>query len=203
MRPKFVIILLLLAAAVAGGIYFLRPKPVTPSVPPPVETAVTPAAETVPAPAKNSPPAEPVAPAKPVEEAVAAAPAAVSLPPTAVATGGTLTVEERAVAIEKLQDWSTHDATDHEALTNIVAALSSPDAKVRSAAVDATRELGSKDAIPALKAAAAATEDKDEKLALLEAAHFLTLPMLGSPEAAQDTPDDQKNELPATEPTKP
>jgi hypothetical protein len=209
MRPKFVITFLLLAVAVFGAIILLKPKPAAPPAPPFAETTTTAPPETARPPAKKLPPVENAAPVKSVEEAVAAVPetAPANNPPpapAATATNEVLTVLERTAAIDRLQDWSTHDAKDTDALTNIVAALSSPDEKVREAAIDATRELGSKDAIPALTEAAAHTSDPDEKKALLDAIKFLKLPLLGTPEAMQDPPaDNDKPEPPATEPTKP
>jgi hypothetical protein len=208
MRPKFVISFLLFAVAVFGAIFLLKPKPAAPSAPTSAETTATAPTATAPAPAKQSLSPEIATPAKPVEEAVAAvlktAPASNPPPASAAATSVALTVEERAAAIEKLQDWGTHDAKDTEALTNIVAALASPDEKIREAAIDATRELASKDAIPALTDAAARTTDHNEKKALLDAVEFLKLPLLGTPEANQDAPaENVKPELPAADPAKP
>lgn len=65
---------------------------------------------------------------------------------------------------------------DAESLNHIVADLTSPDKEIREAAVEATKQFGSADAIPSLKAAADSTENIEDKAAYLEAADFLSLP---------------------------
>ena len=67
---------------------------------------------------------------------------------------------------------------DPASLKLIVTDLTSPDKGVRMAAIEATKQFGSADAIPALKAAADSTDDLEAKTAYLEAAHFLSLPKL-------------------------
>src|SRR5262245_22460414 len=65
---------------------------------------------------------------------------------------------------------------DSEALRNILAELNNSDREIRKAAVDATIQFGSREAIPVLSAAAAKAKDRQEKLALQEAIEFLALP---------------------------
>jgi HEAT repeat protein len=87
-----------------------------------------------------------------------------------------LSTKERADEIDRLQDWSMND--DTESLNHIVADLTSPDKEIREAAIEATKQFGSADAIPSLKAAADSTENIEDKTAYLEAADFLSLPSM-------------------------
>jgi HEAT repeat protein len=89
-----------------------------------------------------------------------------------------LTPEQHQTAIDaetdRLQEWSVND--DPASLSNILADLTNPDKEIRVAAIEAARQFGSADAIPALKAAADATDDLQEKNDDLQAADFLSLP---------------------------
>jgi HEAT repeat protein len=89
-----------------------------------------------------------------------------------------LTPEQRQAAIDaetdRLQDWSLSD--DPGVLPNILADLSNPEKEVREAAIEATKQFGSSNAIPTLRAAVANTTDPEEQIALLEAVEFLSLP---------------------------
>src|SRR5208282_3514020 len=58
--------------------------------------------------------------------------------------------KERAAGIDRLQDWSMND--DAESLNHIVAGLTSPEKEIREAAIEATKQSGSTNAISALKA---------------------------------------------------
>ena len=91
-----------------------------------------------------------------------------------VATNAELTLEERTTQIERLEEWSRNE--DKQSLTNIIGYLANPDKEVRAAAIEATKQFGSADAIPALKAAAQSADNIEDKLAYLEAAEFLSLP---------------------------
>ena len=77
---------------------------------------------------------------------------------------------------DRLQQLSMSD--DPISLSNILADLTSPEKEIRAAAIEATKQFGSTNAIPALKAAAEASEDHEEKAAFLEAVDFLSLPSL-------------------------
>jgi hypothetical protein len=59
-------------------------------------------------------------------------------------------------------------------LNTILNDLDNPDARIRKAAVEDVVQFESPDAIPALKAAMAATDDLDEKMRLKKAVDFLT-----------------------------
>lgn len=67
---------------------------------------------------------------------------------------------------------------DNTSFSNILVRLTSKDQEIRAAAIEAARQFGSSNAIPALTAAADATDDLREKIECLDAAEFLTLPAL-------------------------
>jgi hypothetical protein len=99
--------------------------------------------------------------------------------PVSVATN-VVTPEQRQAAIETeidhLQEWSTSD--DPAMLANILTDLSNPEKEIREAAIEATKQFGSSNAIPTVKNVAANTADPDEQIALLQAAEFLSLPSI-------------------------
>lgn len=153
MRPKFVFFLLLLVFLVVAAAVLLQ-KNLSPDKLKPES-----AAPSVVAPAAVPPPALP---------APVAVPAVVKI----------LTPEERQAAInaekEQLYTWSMND--DSQSLSNILSALTSPEKEVRLAAIEATKQFGSTNAIPVLKAVAASSDDTQEQIAMLEAADFISLP---------------------------
>ena len=77
---------------------------------------------------------------------------------------------------EELMNLSWMD--DRASLDAILAELSNPDAEIRRAALAATLNFGSRDAIPRLQSAALAADDPREKLELENAAEHLKLPTL-------------------------
>lgn len=151
MRPKFVLAVLLLAfLAVSAAVLLKQPKP----------------------PAKSQTPVPPVVVAP-------AAPSAYVPPPAAApAVAKIQTPEEHRAAIDaekdRLYTWSM--SGDSRNLPNIVADLSSTEKEIRMAAIEATKQLGDTNAIPALKEAAAKTDDNEEAIAMLQAADFIALP---------------------------
>jgi len=149
-RPKVVFSILLVAALALGGGIFLKRL----SSPPLPDITATPVA-TAPVPA--------------------APPVSVPLP---VITKKAATPEERRAAIheesERLAVWSMNN--DLQSLSNILGDLTSPEKEIRMAAIEATKQFDSTNAIPVLKAMAANTDDHEEAIALLEAADFLSLP---------------------------
>ena len=162
MRPKFVLALILFAVLVlAAAFYFKQPvsQPQPPSV---VETTALP-----PPTAKSAPATAPDSAKFPMPQPVAAV-----VP--------SMTPEEKQSYIEaetsRLQDLSAQD--DPASLSAIVNDLTNSEKEVRLAAIEATKQFGSKDAIPVLQADVASAADTDEKIALLEAADFLALPTL-------------------------
>jgi len=184
MRPKFVFALLLFACLVVGAAWFLKEhlgggtEPSANAGPatfvPPVHSNVVVMA------------ASPLAP-KPASLPVVPPSTNTAMPPT-----NTVAPEPSQEAIDaevdRLQDWSMND--DPESLSNILADLTNSVKEVREAAIDAAKQFGSTNAIPALKAAAETTDDLQEKIAYLEAADFLSLPPLEfSGLAVQKTPE--------------
>jgi uncharacterized protein YdaT len=166
MRPKFVFALLLLALLALGGVFFLKQH---------LGNGATP-------PAAISVPVESNAMAS-----VAPPPAPMPVP-VAPAVTNVLSPEQRQTAIDAetdhLQDWSMNE--DPASLSNILADLTNPEKEIRDAAIEATKQFGSTNAIPTLKAVAANTTDTQEQIDLLEAANFLSLPSLVvTPQPAQ------------------
>ena len=82
----------------------------------------------------------------------------------------------------ELMDLGMND--DSQSLNTILSELSNRDPEIRKAAVEATVQFGSRDAIPNLTDAAAQTDDPQEKAEIMEAIQFLKLPTL-SEAAAQ------------------
>ena len=78
----------------------------------------------------------------------------------------TLTADQRQAAIDaevdRLQNWSM--GNDPASLSNILADLTNPEKDIRDAAIEATEQFGSSNAIPALKVAANNTDDTQEKM---------------------------------------
>lgn len=157
MRPKIIIIILLAGLASVTGILLIKHQG---SSPPAAPIAIT---ETKPAPPQT-------------------APAITNVPPPAPAPVATnaLTSEQRQAAIDaetaRLQQWSMND--DPASLSSILADLTNSEKEIREAAIEAAEQFGSTNAIPILKNLAANDEDPEEKAALLEAAHFLSLPSI-------------------------
>ena len=158
MRPKIVVIILLAGLAGVTGILLIKHQGSPPPAAAPIAIAeIKPAAaQTVPAITNVPPPA-----------------------PAPVATN-TLTPEQREEAInaetDRLQQWAMNN--DPASLSAILADLTNPEKEVRTAAIEAAEQYGSTNAIPILNNVAAKDEDAEEKAALLEAAHFLSLPSI-------------------------
>jgi hypothetical protein len=102
-----------------------------------------------------------------------------------VVTNASLTLEERVAQIDQLDEWSRNN--DKQSLSNIVSRLTSPDKEVRAAAIEATKQFGSAEAIPSLKAASESVESLQEKIDYLEAIEFLSLPGM---EVTPTTPEE-------------
>jgi len=173
MRPKVVIIVFFAAFLVLGAALLVKRSPIEPK--PAATMTETPAAPAIPAPASS-------------------VPETVVVPPPQT---NSVTPEQRQEAVDaetdRLQQWSMKD--DPASLSNILADLTNPEKEVREAAINATKEFGSTNAIPALKAAAEATEDLQEKIAYLDAAQFLTIPPIDfSGPSAAPTPDQVQRE---------
>lgn len=159
MRPKVVLTLIACALAVISAALILKPRKENAVPPPPVAEA--PATSEV---VNASPPPAP-------------APLPVTPPPQ---PAHVMTDDERQSAIDaevgRLQDWSMNN--DPASLSNILLDLTNSEKDVRDAAIEATKQFDSTNAIPTLKAVAMNTTDTDEQIALLEAVKFLELPPL-------------------------
>jgi hypothetical protein len=154
MRPKFIITLGLLTFLILCAAFLLKRQLGSASAPPARAEIATPATAAA--------------------TSVAPPPAPITIPATNV-----LTEEQRLAAIDaerdRLQEWSMN-SDDPASLSHILADLTSPEKEIRDAAIEATKQYGSSNAIPTLKAVAANTADTEEQIALLEAAYFLSLP---------------------------
>jgi hypothetical protein len=160
--------LLLVALLVLGAAFFLNQLLIRHPANPPVPAGVAAASTT-------SEPATAVFPAA-AQTDTASSPPMMAAP---VATNA-LTPEQQQAAIDaetdRLQQWSMND--DPVSLSNILADLTNSEKEVREAAIEATKQFGSTNAIPTLKAVAANTTDPEEQIALLQAANFLSLPAI-------------------------
>ncbi len=78
--------------------------------------------------------------------------------------------------VHELSDLAWFD--DADSLKKILAELSNPQPQIRAAALAATREFGSREAVPYLQAIAEKSKDSVEKNKLAELIEFLNLPTL-------------------------
>jgi len=78
--------------------------------------------------------------------------------------------------VEELMDLVMND--DPNSLDTILSELTNRDPEIRKAALEASIQFGSRDAIPKLIDAASQTDDPKEKAAIVEAIEFLKLPSL-------------------------
>jgi HEAT repeat protein len=89
-----------------------------------------------------------------------------------------VSAEDRQEAIdaevERVERLGMND--DGASLSGILQALTNSEKEVRLAAIEATKQFGSTNAIPALKVAAENANDLKEKIAASEAVDFLSLP---------------------------
>jgi hypothetical protein len=83
---------------------------------------------------------------------------------------------EAQVSAEQLIQLSMNN--DSASLQTILGQLRNPDRDMRKAALEATIQFGSRDALPSLADAAQQTADASEKAEILAAAEFLKLPSL-------------------------
>ncbi len=85
--------------------------------------------------------------------------------------------EARVTArIAQLRDLSRK--TDRASLETLLSEVKSPELEIRQAALDAISQSGHRAAIPALREAAAQTEDSRDKQAIVEVIEFISLPTL-------------------------
>ena len=96
--------------------------------------------------------------------------------PSPAVVASTADVDYVSHRIELLDKLSMND--DAGSLQVILSELTNSDARIRKAALEATIQFDSADAIPTLKQDAAIAQDPVEKQALLDAAKFLALPSI-------------------------
>jgi hypothetical protein len=160
MRPKFVVVLLLLALLALGAGLLLKQH----------------------LGGGSSAPAKSVAVASPVPgtgvAAEATPPPELAPAPLPVAPAPILTAEQRQEAIDAEVDrlYELSMKEDMASLSNILSDLTNTNNEIREAAIESAKQFGSTNAIPALKAAAETTDDLQEKIDYLEAADFLSVP---------------------------
>ena len=173
MRPKFVIALLLVTAIFIGGAIYLK-QHLGPAAPPVVP-------EVVAAPAPESPQKNVVADLPPLPP-----PAPVPAPVPALSPEQQLAATDAEIERLRVAGLSDNPAD----LQIILADLSSPEKEIREAALNAAKQFGSTNAIPALLTAATNAVDPKEKIELTEAADFIALPSLAfNTNAVPQTPE--------------
>jgi hypothetical protein len=170
MRPKFLFVLLLSALLVLGAAFFLKQY-----------------LGNVTAPLQNFSNVESIVPPQPAKTI------SISVVKNDSLIVSTMTPEQHEASIDAeadhLRELSMND--DAASLSDILADLTNSEKEIRSAAIEAARQFGSPNAIPALKTAAANTTDPGEQAALLAAADYLSLPSFGDPNVITATPLDQ------------
>jgi hypothetical protein len=187
MRPRLVILIPVLLVVVATAAWFLGgPKPPVPTddpVPPVTDqTADADAGTTNPLPG-----ATPGTEVPRVSASSTIADKGIAIPDEATAQTPEAKREAHvARRVAELQDLGMED--DPESLKAILSELANPEPEIRQAAVDASVQFGSRDAIPRLLDAAARTDDPEEKSAILEAVEFLKMPTLAEAMAQTNQP---------------
>ena len=170
MRPKIVIVVLLVGIAGIAAIFLLKHAATPPAtIQTPPEIVSQPAAPPVTPAADNPTPAKPVA-------TFANAPVEKTISQPAADTNALAEAHDAMVQaeVDKLTELQAND--DAASLHAILADLTNSDKEIRAAAVESTIQFGSRDAIPVLQDLAAHTTAPDEKKNLLDAADFLALP---------------------------
>jgi HEAT repeats len=111
------------------------------------------------------------------ESAAHTSPQILDLPPPSVSPDSTDAPETQEWVdsrVHELSDLAWFD--DAESLKKILAELSNPNPEIRTAALAATREFGSREAVPYLQAIAEKSTNSAEKNSLAELIEFLNLP---------------------------
>lgn len=170
MRPAFILTIVLAVAVLIGIAALVRRSSNLAASPPAVVETSSPAAPGANSDLSNPAPAEvassPAAAAAPAKDGAAEVPA----------PGAANHSEYVKTRIAQLQDLSMEN--DAASLNTILSELNNRDPEIRSAAVEAAIQFGSRDAIPALMEAATHTDDPQEKKEMIDAAEFLKLPSL-------------------------
>lgn len=169
MRPKVVFIIITLGLFVFGTLFAIRQAADRPSkISDPQRTS---SGTTQPSDSLASSKAQPV-----VEHA--AAPSGKGTPPDSASTASTEDAHQAYVEKRTAELMDIAMTDDRSNLDTILSELSNRDPEIRKAALDATIQFGSRDAIPKLTDAISQTDDPNEKAALADAIEFLKLPSL-------------------------
>ena len=193
MRPKVVIIILLLAVGVLGLAVVLKTTLDNHNGKQDVTAPVDASASNGVAALANNDTSTPPGPGAVAVETVASNQ---SRPPVAQAPPVTQVVattpdQDRQAAIEKELDKINDALLDHGADPKLVEGvreqLLNPEPEVRKAATETVRQLDDRGAIPKLKEALQSVEDVHEKAAILDAIEYLQIPD-GIPQFTSDTP---------------
>jgi HEAT repeat protein len=173
MRPKFVIPLLVLGVFAVGSLFLIPRRDATDTQPATATEQADEAAATRPTAATNGPvhgrAQEPVAPGTVEAQAT----------PADDATGDTPEAKHEAYVaarVAELSDLAMND--DRDSLNSILDELTNRDPEIRTAALEAAKQFGSRDAIPKLMDAVQQMEDPREQVAIIEAIEWLRLPSL-------------------------
>jgi hypothetical protein len=168
MRPKIVITVLTLGLFVFGTLFAVRQR---------ADRSTLTISEPRPAASSTTQPGNSLATEKiqPIPQAAAVPPKIGTQPAAQPATeeAHQAYVEKRS---SELMDMAMTD--DRTNLDSILAEISNRDPEIRKAALEATIQYGSRDAIPKLTDAISQTDDPNEKAALADAIEFLKLPSL-------------------------
>jgi len=190
MRPKIVIIVLALGLFVFGTLFAVRQS----------ADRSTGKSDLQPTASSTTQPGNNVATEKvqPVPEAAAVPPKSGTQPAAQPATEDAheAYVEKRSA---ELMDIAMTDERTN--LDIILSEISNRDPEIRKAALEATIQFGSRDAIPKLADAISQTDDPNEKAALADAIEFLKLPSL-TEIRAQSSAQPKGNSTTATKPAR-
>jgi hypothetical protein len=169
MRPKIVLTIVTLGLFVFGTLFAIRhsaerstrnpdPQPIPSNSTLPVDTLAS-------------------ATAQPVAERVAA-PTGSGTPSESASTPSTEDAHQAYVEKRTAELMDIAMTDDRANLDIILSELNNRDPEIRKAALEATIQFGSRDAIPKLADAVSQTDDPNEKAALADAIEFLKLPSL-------------------------
>jgi HEAT repeat protein len=167
MRPKILLSVLPVAFALLALLALFRPEP----------HKITPDPAVTDAPSQSRPSGAEVAASEPSAAVSAKSPHAI-----APALPSTLAKEQRPddESISKRAEELSRLAmqSDPGSLATILSALDDPEPQIRSAALQASIQFGSRDAIPKLAEEAANAEDPQTRRAFEQAVEYLKLPSL-------------------------
>ena len=174
MRRGFLLAVLGFGALLLFALMLVSPPRRTPFTPQPDSTASVEAAPAVEAQAAT---VSNVLPELPPDRLRAATPAKEKASEETLPDGPDEQHEARVAArIAELEDLSTK--TDRTSLQALLSEVKNPDQEIREAALDAISRSRNRAAIPGLEEAAAQTEDKREKEAIMDVIEFINLPTL-------------------------